>query len=99
MAGPLIWITIAHEILPLATMLKQTLKQDLIKLNLAQLDDHNKQVYMTSLSKMKDHPSAAILQPFVTNHTNYRLHGTLSRTFLKLVSQAEHLVSLTDLDI
>jgi hypothetical protein len=115
--GPLIWITIAHEIFPLATMLRQTLKHDLLKLNLAQLDDNyanylqklrsslllssddtDEQVYLTFLSEMKNHPSAAVSQPFVTEHTNYCITGTLSSPFLELVSRAERLVSLVDLD-
>jgi hypothetical protein len=115
--GPLIWITIAHEIFPSATMLRQTLKQDLLRLNLAQLDDnyasylqklrsslllspddYDDQVCMTFLCEMKNHPSPAVSQPFVTEHTNYCIQGTLSSPFLELVSVAEKLVSIVDLD-
>jgi hypothetical protein len=115
--GPLIWITIAHEIFPSATMLGQMLKQHLLKLNFVQLDNnytlylqklfsslllsldnHGKQVYMTFLSEMKNHPSATVLQPFVTKHTNYFIKGTLSSSFLKLVAVAETIFLLVDLD-
>lgn len=115
--GPLIWIMIAHKIFPSATMLRPTLKQDLVKLNLAQLDDnyalylqklrsslllspddHDEQVYMTFLSKMKSHPSATVSQPFVTEHTSYYIQGTLSSPFLELVLMAEKLVSIIELD-
>jgi hypothetical protein len=93
------------------------LKQALLKLNLAQLDDnyglylqklhsslllspddHDEQVCVKFLSEMKYQPSAAVSQPFVTKHTNYCIKGTLSSTFLELVTVAETLVSLVDLD-
>jgi hypothetical protein len=47
--GPLIWVTIANTIFPSATILKQTLKQDLVKLSLAQLDDN----YAQYLNKLR----------------------------------------------
>jgi hypothetical protein len=53
---------------------------------------------MTFLSKMKNHPSAAVLQPFVTKHTNYCIKGTISSTFLELLSVAEKIISIVDLD-
>jgi hypothetical protein len=53
---------------------------------------------MTFLCEMKNHPSPAVSQPFVTEHTNYCIQGTLSSPFLELVSVAEKLVSIVDLD-
>jgi hypothetical protein len=61
-------------------------------------DDHDEQVYTTFLSKMKSHPSPTVSLPFVTEHTNFILQGTLSGTFLELVAKAECLVLLIDLD-
>jgi hypothetical protein len=99
--GPLIWITIVHEIFPSAAIIRQTLMHDLLKLNLVQLDNnyakylqklcsnslllspdnHDEQVYMTFLTEMKNHPSAAVYLPFMTKDT--------SGTFLELVGTEE----------